>query len=134
MDLTVALLKKYDVFDQCFFYAFDAKVIRYLYTKYDGRITGYPDFLVRNYQPDTCGCYKELGLALNYVRSEIFPVYSEKKQPMHMYCADTEADVRMCQGKGADLITASDTVPLMKVININSFSSFVNLLLFLLTL
>lgn len=73
-------------------------------------------------------------MALNYVRSEIFPVYSEKKLPMHMYCADTEADVRMCLGKGAVLITTNDPVPLMKVININSFSSFVSLLLFLLTL
>jgi hypothetical protein len=53
---------------------------------------------------------------LKYVRSEIFPIYKEKKLPMHMYCADNEEDARMCIKKGADLITANDPVPLMKVL------------------
>jgi glycerophosphoryl diester phosphodiesterase len=116
VDKTVALLKEYGVFDVCFFYAFDANVIKYLYTKYDARTMGYPDFQMRNYQPDSYSYYKELGLGLGFVRSEIFPIYEAKKLPMHMYCADNEADVRMCIEKGADLITANDPVPLMTVL------------------
>lgn len=116
VDKTVALLKEYGVFDVCFFYAFDANVIKYLYTKYDARTMGYPDFQMRNYQHDSYSYYKELGLGLGFVRSEIFPIYEAKKLPMHMYCADNEADVRMCIEKGADLITANDPVPLMTVL------------------
>lgn len=116
VDITVALLKQYGVFDMCFFYAFDANVIRYLHTKYDARTMGYPDFQMRNFQPDSYSCYKELGLDLKYVRSEIFHIYQEKNLPLHMYCADREEDVRMCMEKGADLITANDPVPLMRVL------------------
>ena len=116
VDKTVALLKEYGVFDKCYFYAFDANIIRYLYTKYDARTMGYPDFQMQNYQPDSYSYYKELGLHLKYVRSEIFPLYKEKNLPLHMYCADNEEDVRMCIEKGADLITANDPVPLMKVL------------------
>lgn len=116
VDKTVALLKEYGVFDVCFFYAFDAAVIKYLYTKYNARTMGYPDFQMRNYEQDSYSYYKELGLGLGFVRSEIFPIYEAKKLPMHMYCADNEADVRMCIAKGADLITANDPVPLMTVL------------------
>jgi hypothetical protein len=77
---------------------------------------GYPDFQMRNFQPDSYSCYKELGLDLKYVRSEIFYIYQEKNLPLHMYCADYEEDVRMCMEKGADLITANDPVPLMRVL------------------
>ena len=53
---------------------------------------------------------------MNIVRSEVFPIFASKGLPMHLYCADTEADVRLCIEKGADLITANDPVPLMKVL------------------
>jgi glycerophosphoryl diester phosphodiesterase len=115
-DLTVALLNKYGVFEKCFFYAFDAKIIKYLRSKYNARTMGYPDFQMRNYEPDSYSYYVELGLALNLVRSEVFPIYEKKGLPMHMFCADTAEDVQMCIDSGADLITANDPVPLMKVL------------------
>ena len=74
---------------------------------------GYPDFQMRNYQPDSYSYYKELGLDLKYVRSEIFPIYQAKKLPIHMYCADNAETVKLCIEMGADLITANDPVPLM---------------------
>ena len=89
-DLTVELLNKYGVFEKCYFYAFDAKVIKYLRTKYNARTMGYPDFQMRNYEPDSYSYYAELGLGLGFVKSEIFPIYAAKKLPMHMYCADNE--------------------------------------------
>lgn len=115
-DITVAMLKKYGVFDKCFFYAFDAAIIKYLRTKYQARTMGYPDFQMRNYEADSYSYYAELGLGLGFVKSEIFPIYQAKDLPMHMYCADTEEDVRMCIDKGADLITANDPIPLLKVL------------------
>mgnify|MGYP003289527046 CR=1 FL=1 len=116
VDITVALLKKYGFFDTCYFYAFNGRIIKYLKTKYNGRTMGYPDFQMGEYAADTYDYYCELGLGLNLVRSEILPIYLAKGLPIHMYCADTEEDVRMCMEKGADLITANDPTALMKVL------------------
>lgn len=116
VDLTVALLKKYGFFDTCYFYAFNGRIIKYIKTKYNGRTMGYPDFQMAEYAADTYEHYCEIGLGLNIVRSEILPIYLAKGLPIHMFCADTEEDVRMCIEKGADLITANDPTALMRVL------------------
>ena len=116
VDLTVALLKKYGFFDTCYFYAFNGRIIKYLDEKYDGRTMGYPDFQMGEFTPDIYGNYKEIGLGLNIVRSEVLPIFMAKGLPVHMFCADNEADVKMCIEKGADLITANDPVPLLTVL------------------
>ena len=114
VDISVEILKKYGLFDKAFFYAFDVPTIKYLKTKYNARTMGYPDFQMGRYSPDLYEYYEEIGLALRYVRSEIFDIYRKKEMPMHMYCADTEEDVELCINSGASLITANDPVPLMK--------------------
>jgi glycerophosphoryl diester phosphodiesterase len=114
VDLTVALLKQYGVFDRCYFYAFNARIIRYIKEKYNGRTMGYPDFQMKEFAPDSYDWYEELGLNMHLVRSELCPFYLKKEMPVHMYCADTEEDVALCASLGADLITANDPVPLLK--------------------
>ena len=114
VDLTVELLKKYGVFEKCYFYAFNARIIKYLKTKYNGRTMGYPDFQMREFKPDSYSYYDDIGLNMAIVKSEILPIYQQKGLPMHLYCADNDADVERCINAGADLITANDPVPLMK--------------------
>ena len=46
-------------------------------------------------------------------RSEIYPIYAEKKMPIHLYCADTDEQVELCFSRNGVLITANDPVPLM---------------------
>lgn len=116
VDLTVALLKKYGFFDSCWFYAFNGATIRYIKEKYNGRTMGYPDFQMGAFAPDTYSFYDDIGLNMNIVRSEIFPIYAAKGLPMHLYCADTAEDVRLCMERGAALITANNPVPLMKLL------------------
>ena len=116
VDVTVAMLKEYGVFEQCYFYAFNARIIQYIKEKYDGRTMGYPDFQMPEFKEDSYSYYYDIGLSLRYVKSEIFPIYEAKNLPMHMYCADTTEDVILCIEKGAALITANDPVPLMKVL------------------
>jgi glycerophosphoryl diester phosphodiesterase len=116
VDLSVALLKKYGLFDNAFFYAFDAKIIKYLKTAYNARTMGYPDFKMANFEPDSYSYYDEIGLEMKIVKSEIYPFYEAKKFPIHMYCADNEADVRACLARNCSLITANDPVPLMTIL------------------
>ena len=117
VDISVAILKEYGLFDNAYFYAFDAPTIKYLKTKYNGRTMGYPDFQMGRFDyAEGYKYYDEIGLSMNIVRSEIFPIFASKGLPMHLYCADTEEAVQLCIEKGADLITANDPVPLLKVL------------------
>jgi len=118
VDLTVALLKKYGFFDTCYFYAFNARIIKYIKTKYNGRTMGYPDFQMKEYAADTYSYYDEIGLGMNIVKSEILDIYLRKGIPIHMYCADTAEDAALCVSKGAALITANDPLPLMDYLKI----------------
>jgi glycerophosphoryl diester phosphodiesterase len=75
---------------------------------------GYPDFFMQEF----CGYeyYDEIGLSMGIVKSEILPFYMAKGLPVHMYCADTEEDVRLCIEKGADLITANEPTALLDIL------------------
>ena len=75
---------------------------------------GYPDFYMAEF--DGYDAYDEIGLSINIVKSEIFDFYAAKGLPMHMYCADTPEQVKLCIEKGADLITANDPFPLLEII------------------
>lgn len=114
VDITVKALKEYGFFENCWFYAFNGRIIRYLKEKYNARTMGYPDFQMAEF----CGYqwYDEIGLSMRIVRSEICDIYVQKGMPMHMYCADTEEDVRLCMEKGASLITANDPRALLKIL------------------
>ena len=96
------------------FYAFNGRILRYLKEKYNARTMGYPDFQMQEF--DGYDCYDEIGLSMRVVRSEICDVYLQKGLPIHMYCADTEEDVRLCIEKGASLITANDPRSLLKIL------------------
>jgi glycerophosphoryl diester phosphodiesterase len=113
VDLSVAILKEYGLFDQAYFYAFDAKIIKYLRTKYGATTMGYPDFLMANFEPDSYSYYKDIGISMRVLKSEVLPIYLAKGMKMHMYCADNAEDVELSIQKGADLITANDPIPLM---------------------
>ena len=114
VDLTVAMLKEFGVFENCWFYAFNGRIVRYIKEKYNGRTMGYPDFQMKEF--DGYDSYVEFGINMSIVRSELCDFYVEKGLPMHMYCADNEEDVRFCIEKGADLITANDPRALLKVL------------------
>lgn len=119
VDQTVALLQRYGFFDACWFYCFNARIIRYIKETYGGRTMGYPDFQMREFESDSYDYYDEIGLELKYAKSEIFPIYRDKGLPIHMYCADTEEDVLFCMENGASLITANDLEPLLHVLGRN---------------
>ena len=65
---------------------------------------------------DGYDAYEEIGLSMAIVKSEVFDIYPKKGMKMHLYCADTEEDVRLCIEKGASLITANDPRALLKIV------------------
>lgn len=116
VDKTIELLNEFgvSVTEDCWFYAFNGRIIRYLKEKYGARTMGYPDIYMGEF--DGYDAYDEIGLPMQIVKSELCEFYAKKGLPMHLFCADTEEDVRLCIEKGASLITANDPFPLLKVI------------------
>ena len=114
VDITVKALKEYGVFENCWFYAFNGRIIRYLKETYNARTMGYPDLQMQEF--DGYDAYEEIGISMNIARSEAGNLYMSKGFPMHMFCADTEEDENFCIEKGASLITANDPRPLLKVL------------------
>lgn len=114
VDLTVSLLQEFGMFDRCWFYAFNGRIIRYLKVRYGARTMAYPDFLMKEF--DGYDCYDELGIKLSVAKSELMPFYKAKGLSIHIYCADTEEDVRFCIEQGATLITANDPRPLLRTV------------------
>jgi len=114
VDITVKALKEYGVFENCWFYAFNGRIIRYLKETYNARTMGYPDLQMQEF--DGYDAYEEMGISMSIARSEAGDLYMSKGFPIHMFCADTEEDVNFCIEKGASLITANDPRPLLKVL------------------
>ena len=114
VDKTVAILKEYGFFDDCWFYAFNGRIIRYLKEKHGGRTMGYPDFQMGEF--DGYDAYDEIGISMNVVKSEVFDIFAKKGLPMHLFCADTKEDVELCIKKGASLITANNPLPLLEIV------------------
>ena len=112
VDISVAMLKEFGMFEKCWFYAFNGRIIRYLKEKYNARTMGYPDFQMGEFQG--YDCYDEIGLNMRLMHSELLPHYQAKNLPIHAYCADTPEEVRFAAEHGASLITANDPRPLME--------------------
>lgn len=115
-DITVAMLNAHGITDRCFFYCFSAPIVRYLKQRHGVRTMGYPDFQMRDFFDGAYEYYDDIGIAMNVLKSEAFPLYAAKGLPMHMYCADNEADVRLSIEKGAAYITANDPTALHQVL------------------
>ncbi|MBE6885010.1 MAG: glycerophosphodiester phosphodiesterase [Ruminococcaceae bacterium] len=116
VDLTVALLKEYGFFEDCWFYCFNARILKYIKQRYNGRTMGYPDFQMSDFEPDSYDYYDEMGISMNVARSEVYDVYAGKGKPMHIFCADTEEAVAFALSKAPALITANDPPALMKAL------------------
>ena len=70
VDISVALLKQYGFFDNCWFYAFNGRIIKYLKEKYNARTMGYPDCQMKEFI--SYEHYDEIG---------IFCISDRKKSP-----------------------------------------------------
>ncbi len=114
VDISVALLKAYGFFENCWFYAFNGRIIKYLKEKYNARTMGYPDFQMKEFI--SYEHYDEIGISMAIAKSEVFDIYAKKGLPMHLYCADTKEDVQFCIEKGASLITANDPSALLELL------------------
>lgn len=78
---------------------------------------GYPDFKMKEHEPDSYKYYDRIGIGKDILTPQLCEKFSEMGFPLHLYCADNENEVIKFIECGADLITANDPIPLIKVLN-----------------
>ena len=98
-DLAVAILKKYGLFENAYFYLWDTRIVEYIKTKYGGRTMGYLKRSMKYHGKDPYRYYDDIGLSMSQVKSIFYPLYVRRGFPVHMFCADTEKDVRFFLSK-----------------------------------
>ena len=113
VDLTIGLLNEFGCVARCFFYCFNARIIKYLKHKYNVTTMGYPDFMMKEFEPDSYKYYDEIGIRMDLATPEFCERFAKMGFPLHIYCADNEADVIRAIECGASLITANNPVPLI---------------------
>ncbi len=121
VDISVKLLKEYGFFDRCWFYCFNARIIRYLKSEYNARTMGYPKRFMHEFEDGTYSFYDEIGIDARIMGTDELAEYRAMNLPMHIYCCDTEESVRMAIESGASLITANDPKPLLRILKGREF-------------
>lgn len=116
VDITIDALENHRCLDRCFFYCFNARIIKYLKKKYGVITMGYPDFQMQEYEPDTYDYYDEIGISMSILSDELCDKFRSMGKPMHIYCCDNEESVRKAMIQEPKLITANDPAPLMKIL------------------
>lgn len=115
-DLTVAALKNFGCLDRCFFYCFNARIIKYLKKKYGVLTMGYPKQQMSEFGEDSYDYYDEAGISMGILTPELCEEFRQRNKPLHIYCCDNDETVYTALEQSPKLITANDPVPLMRIL------------------
>lgn len=113
-DLTVAALNNFGCTDRCFFYCFNARILKYLKKKYGVLTMGYPKRQMSEFEDDSYDYYDEAGISMGIFTPGLCEEFRQRNKPLHIYCCDNEESVSVAAAQSPKLITANDPVPLMR--------------------
>ncbi|MBQ8815474.1 MAG: hypothetical protein IJZ85_13375 [Lachnospiraceae bacterium] len=120
VDRVMELLNEYGVFEQCRFYAFNGKVLRYIKEKYQGTTLGYFDFQMLEFDGYDCydriGLWREIAACEDRFLNRMCEYYESLGLIPQVFGVGTEEHVRYCIRKGTDTITVNDPRVAMRVI------------------
>lgn len=120
VDITIAALKNHGCLDKCFFYCFNARILKYLKTKYGVTTMGYPDFQMKEYEPDSYDYYDECGISMGVLTPDLCESFRKMGKPLHIYCCDNKKDVEIALAEEPKLITANDPTALLEILDSRS--------------
>ncbi len=116
VDLTIAMLKEFGCLERCFFYCFNARIIRYLKQRYGVRTMGYPERQMQEFYDGAYDDYDEVGISMSILTPELAKFFDDLGKPMHIYCCDTDEAVNTAISYSPKLITANEVAPLIRIL------------------
>jgi len=117
VDMTIEMLKEFGCLERCFFYCFNARIIRYLKEKYGVCTMGYPKQQMSEFAEDSYDYYDEVGISMGILSDELVEEFRKRGKPMHIYCCDNEESVRRAMAYNPKLITANEVEPLIRILD-----------------
>jgi glycerophosphoryl diester phosphodiesterase len=118
VDLTIDVLKKYDVLDRCVMTCFDAGILKYIWQKYQLKCQGFPDFCMSNFEQGENGTYSFLysvGINLKYLTKELVDFFTSRNIMPWPYCVNDEKWALKTIELGGTLVTCDDPEPALKI-------------------
>jgi len=118
-DVAVKMLNEFKMIERCWFYAWDATIVKYLKQTHGVRTMGYPDFIMMNLDcaPDYYEYCDEIGLPGDFLSSALCNKIFSDGKTIRAFCMDTEEDVIDAIDCGVNAITSNNPVPLINYLN-----------------
>lgn len=123
VDLTIAALKNFGCLDRCFFYCFNARIIKYLKKKHGVLTMGYPEQQMSEFEDNTYDYYDEIGISMGILTPELCEEFRQRNKPSHIFCCDNDETVSIAIAQSPKLITANDPIPLMRILREKGMSA-----------
>lgn len=119
VDLSMEILKEYDLTDRCVFTCFDASIVSYMYDYYGVKTQGFPREVMKNFIDGENGTYSKLfavGIDMKSITPERVQEFENIKILPWSYCPDTEELVHESIRCGARLMTCNNPFPALKIV------------------
>ena len=119
VDLSMGILKEYDLMDRCVFTCFDASIVAYMYDSYGVKTQGFPKEKMQNFIDGEKGTYSKLfavGIDMKIISPERVQEFEQMGILPWSYCPDTEELVHESIRCGARLMTCNNPLPALKIV------------------
>lgn len=116
VDKTVALLKKYNLFDRAVLASFDAAIIRYAHKTYGILTQGFPESYMQNFDGETYDAMYGAGVEMK----DLTPEFCQKMYDLGVepwgYCTDSDEKVYQAIRAGVTMVTGNDPEPALRIL------------------
>lgn len=134
-DMSIAILKEFNMMERCVFTCFDAAVLAYIHDRYGAKCQGFPGEYMTNFEDGENGTYSKLfavGISMQYsaarpdrrllTRETVSYFESIGIEPW-CYCPDDDAMVEEAIGCGARLMTCNNPLPALRILKARGMHS-----------
>jgi glycerophosphoryl diester phosphodiesterase len=116
VDKAIAMLKEFDILEQCVIACFDAEIVEYAHRTYGVKTQGFCGQLMQNFSDETYSHLYGVGLGMNLLTAELCNEFKQMGIDPWAYCPDTDAEVYEVIRSGATLVTCNDPEPALRIL------------------
>ncbi len=115
VDKTIKTLEEYKLSDRYVITCFNADVTSYAHQRYGVKTQGFPKWLVKNYNHDTCSHYYSVGIGMKDLTKELCDSYKDLHIDPWCWCPDDEDSINKVISCGSTLVTVNNPFPALRI-------------------